>query len=572
MGADVNEYLQSLPSWAEYAQLRDEEEIVPGAPAYYEQDGGLVCSVTEASITRNPEDIVTFSPDSEVLWLGSIIQGRGHRDGLGSLLELPVRQRGPLSVSIDILFSDNTRVVPDPDLASVTQAIGELIDAAEAAGHTAGSSIFFNQTESHSLEQSAMKLGLSVSYMGNSIKSSLESDRTASSSSITATFTQKMFTTSMVLPQTPGAMFSPDFTEELLQDQVDRGNIGPQNLPVFVGSITWGRMLVVTMTSERSASEMKAALKASASYAGVDVSGDFSSDHQEVMEASELNVVAIGGHAQAVIDLIRSGQLGEYFQEDAPLTSARPISYVLRNLGDNTIAKVSETTEYSIRECEPGGVQRFGDYTAWRNALEPDYEEFVLQTTAANLALADELDAAPAGNAPVGPKMTFYGADTGLPLDFYLESTNAPNLTSASDQAWTLVFRDQEFWSGADRYISIGDVDGLDGDHRSVMENDDFDIGIIRDGSTASGQAVYAIGFWVADNTSQSGESVTLRGDGFEVRFTDNLNGFMGFISPFPITSIHFDEDGGGDDIAIRDFHFGVGGEPGDGVGGGFGS
>ena len=71
---------------------------------------------------------------------------------------------------------------------------------AHDAGHLAGSSIFFNQVESHSLEQSALEIGLSASYMGHSVKSSLQTDRTVTSNTLTATFTQKMFTTSLVLP------------------------------------------------------------------------------------------------------------------------------------------------------------------------------------------------------------------------------------------------------------------------------------------------------------------------------------------------------------------------------------
>ena len=570
----VAEYFRSLPSWAEYAELQEEQETVADEPSIYEQEGNLVCSVTEASITKNPEDIITFSPDSEIMWLGSLIQGRGHRAGLGSLQELPVRQRDPLTVSIDILFSDNTRTVENPDLASVTQAIGELIDAAEMAGHTAGSSIFFNQAESHSLEQSALKLGLSASYMGNSVRSSLETDRAAGSSSLTATFTQKMFTTSMVLPQSPVDVFSSDFTEALLREQVDRGNLGPQNLPVYVGSITWGRMLVVTMTSDSSASSMKGALKASASYAGAGVSADLSAEHEAILSNSELNVVAIGGHAQAVIDLIRSGRLGAYFKEDAPLTSARPISYVLRNLGDNTIARVSETTEYSIRECEPGGVQRFDTYASWRDSVHSSgLNEHELMTTSENIALADGVYAPPAGALDVGPRLTFSGDSTSLPFDFYLENTSSLELADPSHQRWGLVFRDQEFYGGADRWISIGDVDGTSGGaYRDVLENDDFDVRIVRDDSAASGSAVYAVAFTVGDNTSQGGESVIVRGDGFEVKFTDDLNGFIGFVSPFPITNVHFDEDPGGDDIGIRDFHFGSGSGSGDNVGGGLGS
>jgi hypothetical protein len=557
--ADVDEYFESLPRWAEYSVPLSDEEVVATQPSFYEQSGNLFCSVTEASITRNPQEIVTYSPDSEIMWLGSLIQGRGHRDGLGSLLELPIRQRGPATIAIDILFSDNTRVVEWPTLASVGQAIGELIDEAQAAGHRAGSSIYFNQTESHSLEQSALKLGLSARYMGYSVRTSLETSRTASSSTLLATFTQKMFTTSMVLPQAPRDVFGPDFTEELLQEQVERGNIGPDNLPVYVGSITWGRLLTVTMTSSHSADEMKAALSASASFPGGSAGGSLSAEHKAVLDDSEIKVVAIGGHAQAAIDLIRTGKLSEYFKEDAPLTTARPISYVLRNLGDNTIAKVSETTEYAIRECEPGGVQRFTNYTAWRDSVQAQgLIERAFPTTEANVALATELTFPIGWNRNIGPRITFESANTVLPFDFYLENTNFAELATDYQKSWTLVFRDQELYGFEDRWISIGDVDGIGEGIRGVFENDDFDIRIIQDNLSGSSAAVHAIAITVGDNSAAAGESITVRGEGFDVRFEELGNGFIGFIAPFPIVNVHFDEDAGGDDIGIRDFYFGA--------------
>ena len=557
--ADVNALFQTFPSWEEYSVPLADAEVVEETPSFYEQSGDMFCSVTEASLTKNPEDIVTYSPDSEIMWLGALIQGRGHRDGLGSLRELPIRQRAPATIAIDILFSDNTREVASPTLASVGQAIGQLIDQAHTAGHLAGSSIFFNQVESHSLEQSVLKLGLSASYMGSSIRSSLALDKESSSSSLTATFTQKMFTTSLVLPQTPKEVFSDEFTDELLQEQIDRENIGPDNLPVFVASITWGRMLTVTMTSDHSAAEMKAALQASSSFVGFDVSVAAEAQHKQVLDDSEIKVVAIGGHAQAAIDLIRTGQLGEYFKEDAPLTTARPISYVLRNLGDNTIAKVSETTDYAIRECEPGGVQRFSNYTSWRDSVgSKGLIEDSLMTTEQNVAKANGLAFPIGGNYPIGPRATWVADSTLLPFDFYLENTNAAVLTNTYQQSWTLVFADQEMGGGiGGRWISIGDVDGVNNAPRSVYENDDFDIRIIRNDSTASAADVYAIALTIGDNGDLGGESIVVRGDGFEVRFEPPISGFVGFVAPFPILNVHFDEDAGGDDIAIRDFRFG---------------
>jgi len=547
---EVDTYLRQLPAWSTYSPLMADVDSI--APPSFEVDQELgYCSVRNANLTQTPEDIVTFSPDAEIMWLGSLIQGKGHADGLGSLRELPVRQRGPVRVYIDLLYSDNIKEVYNPDLASIGQAIGKLIDGAQEAGHNSGSSIFFNQVESHSFEQSSLKLGLSASYLGASAKASLSTEKTSTSSTLTATFIQKMFTTSMVLPQSPGDVFSPEFTSDLLQEQIDRGNIGPDNLPVYVGSIAWGRMLMLTMTSESSASEMKAALEVSSAFVDLDVQGE----HAQILQNSEIKVVTIGGHAQAAIDLIRTGRLGEFFKSDAPLTTARPISYTLRNLGDNSIAKVSETTEYAIRECQANALLRFDNLSEWERAVSDlGLTPILFETSTVNLALADEVPSL-TGGGPLGSRITLAKANTGYPFDFRLTNTSAWGATGEAE-LWGLSFADQEFNSDpASRWISIGDVDGVGGRHRAILENDDFDIEVIED------DAVFAIGFHMWDNSAHADESIRVRGTDFDQTFPvepGDRYQFIGFLAPFPFTTVSFDERADDDDIAIRDFRFAI--------------
>jgi hypothetical protein len=556
----VASYLESLPTWASFSPPVADEDFVEPGTGHFEQQGNMVCTDREASLTRNPQDLVMFSPDAEVMWLGSLIQGRGHRDGLGSLLELPIRQRAPLTIAIDLLYSANRREVAEPDVSTVAQGIGELIDGAQGAGHKAGSSIFYSEVRSHSFDQSVLGLGLSKTKLGRTVRASLQTERTDSSSTLLASFTQKMFTTSVVLPQSAGELFSPDFTGELLQQQIDRGNIGPDNLPVYVSSITWGRMLLVEMTSNHSVRDMRLALAYVAKGDSASRGDSVSVNRRRVLDDSEIKVVAIGGHAEAALDLIRTGQLGKYFEKDAPLTSARPLSYVLRNLGDNTIARVSETTAYTIRECEPNAVRSFNSLADWALELRVlDEDTLTWQTTAANLAKSVEYPFPPASNVGMAPRLTFLADSTDFPFDFYLENRSAAQIPEDEFRREGLVFQDTEF-SVAGGWISIGDADGAAGHYVQELENDDFDLVIERAESP-----VYAIGIDVYDNVTTGGESITIKGrqaDGTEFLFTFRegipTTGFVGFIAPFPIWGLFFDEDAGGDDIAVRDFRFGV--------------
>ncbi len=158
------------------------------------------CQVSQYSVTETPREITVFSPDADIMWPGSLLQGDKYAGGLGSLGELPIRQRAPLKVFIDLLTEDVTRTVVNPDAASVAVAVGGLIQDASDAGHQAGSSIFFDQTTTHSLQQASLDLGISVNYLGTQVQSSLSYEQSLEEHTLTAYFTQKMFTVSVVKP------------------------------------------------------------------------------------------------------------------------------------------------------------------------------------------------------------------------------------------------------------------------------------------------------------------------------------------------------------------------------------
>ena len=370
--ASVNDYVADLGSWSDYSPLLPASEAAVGSDVETEEtveeliDGALhtvtyACTETPISLTDTPREIVMYEPNASIMWVGNLIQGDSYAGGQGTFEELSIRQRDTLKLSIDLLTGDNYAVVPDPTLTTVQSAIGELIQAATDAGHRSGSSIDYEETLTHATEEAALKLGLSAKYMGVSAKADLSTSRAANERTMTAHFVQKMFTISIELPQSPADLFSDALTQALWQAQVDAGNIGPTNLPVYIAQITYGRTLTYTLTSTHSEQRMRAAISASYNGFGASVSGYTEAELRETLSQQNIRVTAIGGEGQNVLDLISSGDLKSYFTTDAPLTSAKPLSYQLNYLGDNTVAKVSETTEYTRRVCaaQPATGGRF---------------------------------------------------------------------------------------------------------------------------------------------------------------------------------------------------------------------
>ena len=351
-GAEVADRIGSLPAWDAFSPGSEKKLSTAGPSKPLGAVKGRTCTSTAYDITETPAEIVTFDPDSEILWAGALLQGASHARR-GALQELPIRQRRPLRLSVNLLARDNTRTIESPALATVQSAIGDLVEIASKAGHRAGSDILYDQVSSYSLEQTALELGLSARYLGSNVRSSLAISRNAEQHNITAYFVQKMFTVSVELPQTPVEFFDSGFTKAVLDEQMSLGRIGPENPPIYVSNVVFGRMLLFTFSSDASAEEIQGALNFAYQGASAGVSADAAKRYRSILGSAKIRVVTVGGSADDALALIRSAKLRDFFNADAPLTTARPISYTLRSLSENAIAAVSETTRYEVVECAP---------------------------------------------------------------------------------------------------------------------------------------------------------------------------------------------------------------------------
>jgi len=377
----VGEYLSALPTWDAFSKpLADKSpEKVPDVPADPDKrnpktsqeridtvtDGVITstqyaCTTTKFTLQSTPEKIVMFSPDREILWPGALIQGRSHRDGVGSLLPLPIRERAPIKVSIPSLATDdNFRVVEAPDQAEVNQAIGDLIAKATASKLVPPSSIQFTMSDFTSDKAFALKTKMSGKYLGFTASASASVETRANERTVMVYFLEKMFEVVVEPPEAPGAFFSETFTRDKLDEQIAMDRIGHDNLPVYVSNIVYGRMMAFTFTSSASSTEIEAALNAS--YKGIfDASFEVDPKYSSTFENAKIAVTSLGGNSSATVAMIASGDWRDYFKKEAaPLTSAYPLSYTFRNLGDGSIAKVVESTSYDVKECTPVNTAGF---------------------------------------------------------------------------------------------------------------------------------------------------------------------------------------------------------------------
>jgi hypothetical protein len=544
--ADVNEYLAELPEWDEFASVQD-TSTAPIGEVLADMSQNVLRTTTPYSITQNPEAVVTFGAAPDVMYLGSLIQGDTYLGGLGSMEELPIRQRAPLTIALKLFTgTEISREVANPNAATVQAALNDLVSEA-SSGQEPGSRTFYEYKQAYSSQQAALSVGMSFKYMGSYGRAALDFESSEEKTTVTAYLKQIMFEAYIVRPQTPAQFFSDEFTMELLDEQVQQGNIGPENLPVYVSRIQYGRMLIYSMTSTASREMMAAA--AEYGYSGT-VSADIKAQVENIVQNATIKVASIGGDDDGIRAMIRSGNLSDYFAENAPLTTAEPLAYALYNLADGSLAAVSETTEYDVREYAKEAAMCFTNRTEWELAIEGlagsgHLTKFM--TTPENLLLANEVHALPIPNTGMGSILTFGRSVTTYPFDFTLKATIG---------GYSLVYDDQESGPGfapldQARSISIGDINN--------NENDNFEIAIPEWNTNA---AVFAIGITVGHNEAKGEEFIDVHCIGeFDHRFQDrpscpSSHGFMGVVATVPIKSMFFNEDNGGDDIFVRDFEF----------------
>lgn len=351
--ADFDKEVYSHQFWSQLSPEAETRNEYKGLSETYTEivdTDEYSCTDEMYSMTDTPKEFVAINPDESIMWLGNLIQGDSHLQ-LGSLEELSIRERSVMSISINLLRSDNFRIVEAPSLTSVNSAIGELVQNAVEAGHEASTDVYFESKEAHSTEQSSLELGFTAEYLGGQAEASLSVDKQGEENTFFAYFIQNAFTVSMELPTAPHDMVTDALTQNKLDAFKERGEIGESNSPLYISSMTYGRVLIYRMTSSHDKKRIQAAINASYNGLAGGGSGYTEADLEETLSTARISISAFGGNQASIEALIRSGKLESYFTGDTKLSSMKPISFEVRNLQDNSIARISRTTEYDVKQC-----------------------------------------------------------------------------------------------------------------------------------------------------------------------------------------------------------------------------
>ncbi len=289
-------------------------------------------------------EIIALDPSTDVIWPGAILNG-------GSVLIgdcVPVAgKRAPLvfSVSLENIQGNRHATVETPRLSSVRQALGEML-AQNLTGATPARVSFSIETV-HDSGQLDLAIGASIGSGGNQIKAQFDFSDSRMRSRVLVRFVQVYYTVDIDLPERPSALFARD--ADLTAIARGLGAVAP----LYVSTISYGRMAFFSFESEADGETLKAAVSASCRGAVADGGASVSLADKTILSNARINATIIGGNGATAVNAVRGFDglklhllAGGNYDKNSP---GAPVMYKLRYLSDNTIGRMVLTSEYQVR-------------------------------------------------------------------------------------------------------------------------------------------------------------------------------------------------------------------------------
>lgn len=302
------------------------------------------CVYTYYETTEHFAEFVAFSPNSAVLWPGSIVRGQDASHGLLTAITLP---RAPLtfSLSLETLVASPVAHMEEPSLSAFREARNQVL-AAGVAGSTPAA-LSFELSQLFSEEQLSLAIDTDLSWPGgNSVSAMFNFNKESTSNKILVDFRQAYYTIDVDVPAAPSDLFAP----EVSLDEVEKF-MAVDNPPMYVQSMTLGRRALFSIETQRDAKEVNSAFEATVK-AVVDGTLAVDEKHKQVLESLTMKVFVLGG-ANGVEAVTGFDGLMKYILEGSDYSAqspGAPLAYTLAYL-DNTGTKFAYTTDFAEAIC-----------------------------------------------------------------------------------------------------------------------------------------------------------------------------------------------------------------------------
>ncbi|GAA4992874.1 thiol-activated cytolysin family protein [Pseudonocardia tropica] len=284
---------------------------------------------------------------------GQPVQGQALLSGdLAEIGPLP-RVGGRISIVTDMIHTEDvgvgtplgqSRTLDTIDATGVNQARRDIIAEADPADSVSQLKTTFERAST--LREIGVKAGLDITGSNFSVDANASLNQSYRQNTVVGVIRQVFYSARFEALDSRSEGFWPDGVQ--LADL--QPFFGPGNPPLYVDSVQYGRLIVVTAQGAFSTSQLRAAMSASYTQ-GVQASGSIALEHREVLESAVVKVYTVGvpgvlnfrSIADPVTELPAVYAGGLVFNSR---NLGAPVSFVARHIADNRLAMVALTAEY----------------------------------------------------------------------------------------------------------------------------------------------------------------------------------------------------------------------------------
>ncbi len=346
---DASDFNTAVANLTAFSQP-DESSIVETASTDPEREGSTEFECFTQTFKGAPgfNELFTLDPTTDVIYPGAMLKGETIPTGEYSRINV---DRAPITMSIslsNINGSPSVTIDNPNNLSEVRQGINELLNR-EVTGATPAQ-LVVEESQVYSEQQLAVALGANYRDKTKDISGSFDFNSTTVKKKYVLKFIQKYFTLDLDSPgKSPSDLFTSLPSIE---------SLGATN-PVYVSSVTYGRMVLYTVESESSISEIKSAFDAAIDAGKRE--GDFELDveSKKILEKSSIKALIIGGSGASAAQTIGDDSLskiydfiaegGNYSKDSPGAPLAYKLSYVKQGF---PAARIVLATEYQVRNCD----------------------------------------------------------------------------------------------------------------------------------------------------------------------------------------------------------------------------
>ena len=365
-GASINSYIQKLSynpeSMLNYQNTGGQSsstDVVSSDTATSTSSSGdqqVTCISTTYNLKENFENVAILRPMSGVIWPGALVKGnQSMLDGLPDPITLP---RAPVTFKIDLpgIGENGVQTVENPTNSNIQAAIDKSLEwwnaNAYQEGYVNSASSSYKVKTAYSSKQIALDVGLNAEWATGDVSAQFNYQSNEQKTVVMSVYKQAFYTITMDSPVSPDAVFNKDVT----LDQV-KSVMNDATPPAYVQSVTYGRIIMFRMETSYKASsyDIESAFKYAA---GVSVDGSLEAEYKNILKNSSIEVIVLGGNASvssSAVSAKNADDLVPIIEGDNAVYSRNnpgvPISYTIRYLKDNSLAKLGYFTEYTATEC-----------------------------------------------------------------------------------------------------------------------------------------------------------------------------------------------------------------------------